>query len=85
MNLREAFQMGASALDALEMIQKLTNTGGDRAPAALAAANAAIIALREGLDGKATPQEMLTRIETLHADLAANDASADIALHEKFR
>ena len=84
MKFAEALKMGATALDALELIQKITGKGGPNAPAALTAANAAIGALLQGLDGKQTPQEVLSRIEALHADLALNDAAADKALHDKF-
>ena len=51
---------------------------------AFQAAKAAIGALLHGADGTQTPQEILARIEALHADLAKNDAAADKALRDKF-
>lgn len=85
MTLRDAFKMGETALDALGLIEKLTHVGGDKADAALAATRAALGALRAGLDGVATPEEVLARIEQLHAELAGNDAAADSKLDAKFK
>lgn len=85
MTFRDALDMGAAALDALSVIEKLTHIGGDKAEAALAATRAALSTLRAGLDGKVTPDEVLARIEKLHSELVGNDAAADSALDEKFK
>lgn len=81
---RKALTMIAVAIDGLEAIEKLTHLGGPKADAALAATRAAVVALREGFDGKTDPAIVLAQIKALHDDLAKNDAEALAALHEKF-
>jgi hypothetical protein len=82
---REALDMIKVAIDGLEAIEKLTHIGGPKAEAALAATRAAVVALREGFDGKTSPQIVLAQIEALHDELKQNDATADAALHDKFK
>jgi hypothetical protein len=82
---REALDMIKVAIDGLEAIERLTHIGGPKAEAALAATRAAVVALREGFDGKTSPQVVLAQIESLHDDLAKNDAEALAALHDKFK
>lgn len=82
---RTALKIADVAITGLEMIEKLTNVGGDKAEAALAGVRAAIELLKKGLAGEATPQAVLTQIETLSSDLAANDAAADAAVDAKFK
>jgi len=82
---REALDMIKVAIDGLEAIEKLTHIGGPKADAALAATRAAVVALREGFDGKTEPSIVLAQIDALHDALAANDAEALQALHDKFK
>lgn len=81
---RHALDMAKVAVDGLELIEKITNVGGDKADAILAATKAAIVALREGFDGKTSPQIVLSQLEALHDSLRLNDAAADAALRSKF-
>jgi len=78
--LKQAFKMGEVLLDGLALIDKMT----DKGDGAFASVKAAIRALLDGVDGSQTPQEILGRIEALHADLAANDKAMDQALKDKF-
>ena len=72
MNLTQAFAMGSVLVDGLKLVEKMLDDG------AFQAAKAAIGALLHGADGKQTPQEILARVEALHADLAKNDSAGTI-------
>lgn len=85
MNTKEALQAVGVAVDALPLIRKMLGVGSDKADAVIAGAGAALDAVIAGLDGSASPQEVLLRVEALHQALLANDAAADSALDAKFR
>lgn len=78
--LRNALQVGEVVVGGLEAIEKLTHVGGDKAEHALHAIRSMLIALREGVGGKMSPQAVLTHIESLGAALASNDAAVDAVL-----
>ena len=78
MNFSDALKMGSVFVDAIKLIEKMLDSG------AVDAARAAVRALIDGSTGAQTPQEILARIEALHADLAKNDAAADAKLKAKF-
>lgn len=84
MNARTWLQMGEATVGALETIAKLTNVGGSKAPAALAAVKAALHTLDEGFAGKISPQAVLSQIEVLHHQLENNDAAALAELVKRF-
>jgi hypothetical protein len=85
MKAREALDMIKVAIDGLEAIERLTHIGGPKAEAALAATRAAVVALREGFDGKTSPHVVLAQIESLHDALAQNDAAALAVAHDRFK
>lgn len=84
MTTKTVLQAIAVAVDALPEIQKMTGVGGDKAALALSTIGVALDAVIAGLDGTASPQEVLARVEQLAAELAANDATANAALDAKF-
>lgn len=84
MTARTWLQMGEATVGALETIQKLTNVGGDKAEAALAAVKAALHALDEGFAGKLSPQAVLSQIEAMHHTIENNDAAALAELQKRF-
>lgn len=84
MTTRDALKMAAVAIDGLELIQRLTKVGGDKAGAALATIDSLVASLQAGLDGKLSPQAVLARIDLLRDSIRANDAAADAAAAAKF-
>lgn len=84
MKAKQVLQAIDVAVDALPAIRKMLGVGSSRIDAGAVAASAALDAVIAGIDGSASPQEVLTRIEQLRAELAANDAAADAALDAKF-
>lgn len=84
MTTKSALRMAAVAIDGLEIIQGMTKVGGPRAAAALQAIDKVVSALKDGLDGVASPQAVANEIEALKTLLAENDTAADAALREKF-
>ena len=82
MKAKQVLQAFDVAVDALPAIRKML--GSSRIDAGAVAASAALDIVIAGFDGTASPQEVLTRIEELRAELAANDAAADAALDAKF-
>ena len=84
MKTKQVLQAIDVAVDALPAIRKMLGVGSSRIDAGAVAASAALDIVIAGLDGSASPQEVLTRIEQLRAELAANDTAADAALDAKF-
>jgi hypothetical protein len=84
MNAKTALQMAGLAIDGLEVLQAMTKVGGDKAEAALQAIDKVIATLKEGMDGKASPQAVSGEIDALFLALAGNDEAADQALRTKF-
>lgn len=82
--LRTVLQVGETLVGGLEAIEKLTHLGGDRADAALAGIRGVLHSLREGIESKASPQEILAEIESLHAAVAENHADALAELKKRF-
>ncbi len=74
---KEGLKMAAVAIDSLEVIQGLTQVGGPGMAAALQAINKVIAAVREGLDGKTSPEIVEDNIKSLTAALSDHDAAAD--------
>lgn len=81
---KEVLHVAASALDALQVIQTLTRTGGDKAASALATIGVIVSAVFDGLEGTIDPKEVDAAIEKLRTSLAGNDAVAFAALAAKF-
>lgn len=75
-------EMAVTALQALDDIVSLP--GGATTDAVLAAVKAILGMLDDGFSGKATPDEVLARIDALHASLKGNDDAADATLRDKF-
>jgi hypothetical protein len=84
MSARTMLQMAEVAVGALETIEKLTNLGGPKADAALIGIKAVLDSLKDGFDGKASAQVVLSRIETLHAAIEANDLEALAEIQKRF-
>lgn len=84
MNTKTALQMAGLAIDGLQVIQSMSRVGGDKAAAALAAIDKVVATLRDGLDGKASPQAVTGEIDALFAALVGNDEAADAALKARF-
>lgn len=82
---KEALRMAGLAIDALELIQGYTKLGGSKAAVALKTIDAIVTTVRDGLDGKATPDEVAHDLQVLYVGLEANDATADTALDRKFK
>jgi hypothetical protein len=83
MNAKQGLKMASVALDGIAMLDDLIGLGKP-VEATLAAVKAAVTALREGVDGKTSPQVVLSQLESLKESLAENDAAADTALDRKF-
>lgn len=81
---KEALKMAAVAIDGLELIQGMTGVGGDRAAAALRAIDKVVATLRDGIDGKTSPEIVARDLDALRAQLLDNDAEADAALKARF-
>ncbi len=81
---RDALGVVSLVVSGLEMLDKIVSLG-DKGEAALAIARAAIDKLREGISGHASPQAVLTELESLHERLADNDFTYDAALTDKFK
>lgn len=79
MTLQDALKRVASIVDGLDVIQKLSNVGGDTAHAALAAISKLIEVMRTG-----THVEIDAAIAKLRKDVASNDRAADSAIDKKF-
>ncbi len=84
MNAKDALRMAGLAIDALAMIQSYSRIGGASAAGALATIDAIVTAVRDGLDGKASPDQVATDLQALYTGIEANDAAADTALDRKF-
>lgn len=85
MTTKQALQALGIVVDALPAVRQMLGVGSSRIDAGAVAASAALDAIIAGLDGSASPQEVLARVEQLRAELAANDAAADTALDAKFK
>ncbi len=81
MSARSWLAMGQAAIEAIEVIGKIADIGGDHA---LPAIRAALKALSAGFAGKMSPQAVLSQIESLQSQLASNDADAMSELDKKF-
>lgn len=81
---KDALKMAGLAIDGLELIQSLTGVGGDKAAAALRSIDKVVASLRDGLDGKTTPDVVAHELDALRASLLNNDDAADAALRDKF-
>lgn len=84
MKAKDALQAVVIAIDGLQVIQGMTRLGGDKAAAALAAIDKVVASLKDGLDGKASPQAVSGEIDQLFAELVGNDQAADAALKARF-
>lgn len=84
MKTKDALRMAGMTIDALSLIQHYSRIGGDSAAGALATIDAIVTTLRDGLDGKTTPDEVAIDLQALYTGIAANDAAADTALDRKF-
>lgn len=85
MTAKQALQALGIVVDALPAVRQMLGVGSSRVDAGAVAASAALDAIIAGLDGSASPQEVLMHVEQLRAELAANDAAADSALDAKFK
>jgi hypothetical protein len=83
MNAKEALRMAGVAIDGLAMLDDLIGLGKP-VEATLEAIKAALKAIRGGVDGDLSPQAVLIQLESLHEQLAANDAAADAGLSKRF-
>jgi hypothetical protein len=81
---KETLKVVGLAVDALETIQGLTQIGGPAAAKSLGAIDKIVTALRDGLDGKISPQVTLSRIETITDELKADDVKEDAELAARF-
>lgn len=79
----DTLSMLSTTLVGLETIQKLTNVGGDKAAEALTAIAAIVDALKEGFEQRTTPDLVLAQLKTHEDALAAGDAAAQQAIHDK--
>lgn len=75
--------MAGVVFDGLTVLEDLLKLGKP-IEATLSAVRAGLVALREGIDGKTSPQVVLLQIESLRDSLAENDANADSALDKRF-
>lgn len=82
--VKDALKMAGLAVDGLELIQGLTGVGGLPAAKALQAIDKVVKTLRDGMEGKTSPEIVARDLDSLRAELLNNDAAADAALREKF-
>jgi hypothetical protein len=82
-NAKDGLTMAGVALDAVELIAKVINAGGP-ADAIVAGIRALLVAVRDGIDGKTSPEVVMAQIDALRSELASNDAGADAALDKRF-
>jgi len=81
---KNGLKMFETVVHGLETIQQLASVGGDKTQDALQAIAAIVHALRDGFDGKVTPETVHFEIEALRDRIAANNAAADEKLRRKF-
>jgi hypothetical protein len=82
-----AYDMAAmmvATVHALEVIQRLTHLGGDKAADALKAIDAIVTSIGHGFEGKTTPDVIVGEINAFRQQLVDNDVAADAALAAKF-
>jgi hypothetical protein len=70
--------------DLIEEVQKRTNVGGDKAPAALALVRAALGALLDARAGTISLDDLEAEIEKLRGGLAENDATINAEVDKLF-
>lgn len=83
-DLKSVLKYVEPAITTLEVIQKITGTGGLPAEEALVAINAAIKVFVDGVANDVTPASILADLATLTKGEAADDAAADAAVKAKF-
>jgi len=77
--------MFSATVTGLEAIGLLSHTTGDKTQDALSAIGAIVTTLVEGFQGKVDPKAIEDAINTLTADILANDNKVDQDLVDKFR
>jgi hypothetical protein len=83
MKYEDALKIAALAPDVLRTIKAIADR--EKALAALAAIKSIATTLLDGLEGKTSPQVVLSHLESLQESLRGNDAAADAAIDRKFR
>lgn len=81
---KTALKMFDVAILGLEKIQAITGTGGIAAAEALQAVDAIVQSVLAGFADKATPEAVASAIQTIHDQIAANDAAIDAEIDKKF-
>jgi len=81
-NAKEGLAMAAVALDVIGVIDKLVH-GSGAAKEIVESLKALLVSLRDGLQGKTSPQVVMAHLDTLRQQLASSDAAADAALATK--
>lgn len=82
--IKDGLRMAALAVDGYEMIEGLMNVSDDKAPVALKAVSTIVKMIRDGVDGKTSPDIVENGLAVLKRSLADDDAAFDAALREKF-
>jgi hypothetical protein len=80
---KHGLAMAGVLVDAIGLIDKLVHSGG-AAEAIVEGLKTLLVSLRDGVDGKTTPQVVMSHLETLREQLGLNDATADADLARKF-